>query len=164
VEQVAPITLTIATNGRTTFSVGGGNHPPVLYLIDSSSAFLVDTSGSASFGYVEEQTGGPFSDASLSGQFFFGGDAPTTGSNYMSGTVTLDGAGGVTDNGDHSGPNGLGTDTISPSSGGTYSFSTSSVPQGKGIVGTTMLSYAISGSKLIFMQTSSNPQITIIQK
>ncbi len=164
-EKISTIALTIASNGRTTITGGGGGgSPPVLYLIDSSSAFLVDTSGSASFGYVEQQTGGPFSDASLSGQFFFGGDAPTTGSNYMSGTVTVDGAGGVTGNGDHSGPNGLGTDTISPSSGGTYSFSTSSVPQGKGIVGTTMLSYVISGSKLIFMQTSSNPEITIIQK
>ena len=162
-EQVQAITLTIAPNGRTTITASGGGHSPILYLIDSSSAFLVGTDPSGTFGFIEQQTGGPFSDASLSGQYFFGGDAPTTGSNDVSGTVTADGAGNATGNSDSSGPNGLKKDVISGSNGA-YSFSTSSVPQGRGTVGPNSIAYVISGSKLIFLQTSSNPEITIVQK
>jgi hypothetical protein len=164
-EQTSAMTLTIAANGRTPVSGGTGTHPPILYLIDSNSAFLVGTDPSVSFGFIEKQTGGPFSDASLSGQFFFGGDAPTAGSQYQSGTATLDGAGGVTGSGDHSGPNGLGKDLFSPTSnGGTFSFSATSTPQGKGTVGTNSIAYVISGSKVVFMQTGQNPEVDVIQK
>jgi hypothetical protein len=163
-KQISAITLTIAANGRTTLSGGTGTHPPIFYLIDSSSAFLVGTDGSVTFGFIEKQTGGPFSDASLSGQFFFGADAPTTGSQYQSGTATLDGAGGATGSGDHSGPNGLGKDMFSPTSnGGTYSFTTGSTPQGRGTVGNS-IAYVISGSKLVFMSTSTQPEVFVIQK
>jgi len=170
-EQISAITLTIASNGRTTVSGGGGGHQPVIYLIDSNSAFLVDTSNSVSFGFIEKQTGGPFSNASLSGPVFFGGDAPNTGTSFSSGTATFDGVGGITGTSDSSGANGLKKDTFSPTSnGGTYSFSITSTPQGKGFVGmnsngTPMsIAYVISGSKLIFMNTGSNPAIFIVQK
>ena len=171
-EQVQAITLTIASDGRATVSgTGAGNHPPIIYLIDSTSAFLVGTDPSGTFGFIEEQTGGPFSDASISGLFFFGGDAPTTGSQYQSGTGTFDGIGGVPGSSDNSGPNGLKKDTFSPTSnGGTYSFSATSTPPGKGFVGTNSngtpmsIAYVISVSKIIFMNTGSNPEINIVQK
>ena len=164
-EQVTAATFIIASNGRTTISGSGvGMHPPILYLIDSNSAFIVGTDPAVSFGFLEKQTGGPFSDASISGLFFFGGDAPTTGSHYDSGTATFDGAGGITGTDDSSGPNGLRPGAISPTMGGTYSFSTSFVPQGKGNVGNNSIAYIISGSKLIFMQTGQNPEVYVIQK
>jgi len=162
-EKVQAIVFTIASTARTTIT-GGGGHPPILYLIDSTSGFLVDTSSSASTGYVEQQTGGPFSDASISGLFFFGGDAPVPGVQYQSGTATFDGAGSVNGTGNHSGPNGLGSDIISPTTGGTYSFSTTSTPLGKGTVGNNSIAYVISGSKLIFMSTGSDPEIFIVHK
>jgi hypothetical protein len=173
--QTAPAALfTIASNGRTTISgVPGGGSSPILYLIDSTSAFIVGTSSGAESGFVEQQTGGPFSNASLSGQFFFGGDAPTTGSRYQSGTVNLDGAGNINGNGDSSGPNGLKKGTISPANGGTYCISSScsppiSTPVGRGIIGAGQtnpsIAYAVSGSKIIFMSTGTDVDLFIVQK
>jgi hypothetical protein len=164
-EKVGPVTVTIAASGRATFTgTGAGNHPAIVYLIDSNTGFIVGTSGAVESGFGEKQTGGPFSNASISGPFFFGGDAPIPGVQYQSGTATFDGAGKVNGTGDNSGPNGLGTDIISPTTGGTYSFSATSTPQGKGTVGNNSIAYAISGSKLIFMSTGPSPEIFIIQK
>jgi hypothetical protein len=162
-EQIGAKTFTIAPNGRTTIS-GSGAGNPLLYLIDSNSGFLVGTDNSVSFGFVEKQTGGPFSTASFNGPFFFGGDAPTTGSSYNSGTATFDGVGGVMGNSDSSGPNGLKKDILSPSNGGTYSFSATSTPQGKGTVGPNSIAYAISGSKIVFMSTGQQPELFIVQQ
>jgi uncharacterized repeat protein (TIGR01451 family) len=164
-EQVTAATFIIASNGRTTISgSGAGMHPPILYLIDSNSAFIVGTDPAVSFGFLEKQTAGSVSTTSISGTFFFGGDAPNTGSHYDSGTAILDGAGGITGTDDSSGPNGLSKAAISPSNGGTYSFSTSFTPQGKGTVGNNSIAYVISGSKLVFMQTGQNPEVYVIQK
>lgn len=162
-EKTAAELFTIGPNGRTTISGSGtGSQQPVLYLIDSTSAFIVGTDSSVAFGFVEQQTGG-LSTASFSGPFFFGGDTPTTGSPYQSGTVSLDGAGNVNGNGDVSGPNGLKKDTISPSNGGTYSFSAVSTPQGRGTVGgPNSIAYAISGSKIVFM--GGDPEPFVVQK
>src|SRR5207302_8538616 len=164
-EQTGTVLFSVATNGRTTLSgAAAGNPPPILYLIDANSGFMVGTDTAVSFGFVESQTGGPFNTASIAGPFFFGADAPTTGSPYQSGTVTFDGVGGITGNGDDSGLNGLKKDVISPSNGGTYSFSATSTPQGKGTVGTNSIAYAISGSKIVFMSTGTNPEPYVVQK
>jgi hypothetical protein len=161
-EQTGPAVFTVASNGRTTISgLGGGN--PILYLIDANSAFLVGTDNSVAFGYLEIQTGGPFSTASISGPFFFGGDAPTTGVSYDSGTVNLDGVGTATGTDDSSGPNGLKVDVLSGINGA-YSFSNTSTPRGKGTVGTNSIAYIISGSKLVFMSTGTDPKVVVIQK
>ncbi len=168
-EQTGPATFTIASNGRTTLSgAGAGSSPPILYLVNSSSGFIIGTDGSASFGFVEQQTGGPFATASiLSGAYFFGADAPTTGARYQVGAVTLDGAGGVTGNSDVSDSTGLAIDSISPTNGGTYSFSAASIPAGKGTVGSSpnqSIAYAVSTSKIIFLSTGSDVDLFIVQK
>lgn len=156
----------IGTNGRTTLSgLPSGANPPVFYLIDSTSAFIVGTGGSAESGFVEQQTPG-LSTASFTGSFFFGADAPNTGSQYQSGTVTLN-AGNVNGTGDRSGPDGLGIDTISPANGGTYSFSSATVPIGKGTVGSApnpSIAYAVSPSKIIFMSTGTDVDLFVVQK
>jgi hypothetical protein len=165
-ENIVAITLNITPSGRATVTgAGAGNHPPIGYLIDSSSAFLVGTDPAASLGFVEKQTGGPFTNASLSGPFYFVGDAPNTGSPFDVGTATFNGAGSVTGTDNESSASGLNVSSILPTNGGTYSFSNTSVPQGKGTVGQN-LAYIISSSKLIFMNTNSgsSPEIYIIQK
>jgi hypothetical protein len=165
-EQTGSATFAVAPNGRMTVT-GLGSTPPVIYLIDSNSGFSVGTDNGVPFGFVEKQSGGPFSTASFTGPlpFFFGDDAPTTGpSSYNSGTVIFDGLGGLTGIGDGSGPNGLKKDIISPSSRGTYSFSVNSSPQGKGTVGTNSIAYAISGSKIVFMSTGTDPKMSVVQK
>ncbi len=165
-EVTGSIQFVIASSGRTTISGAAvGPKPDILYLIDSSSGFLVGTGPQVRFGYLEKQTGGPFTNASLSGGFFFGADAPTTGTRYQSGRVSLDGMGGVTGNGSHCGPNGLGADVISPSNGGTYSFSNTSMPVGKGTVGgSNQVAYVISPSKLAFLGAGAQPQLFVVQK
>jgi hypothetical protein len=46
---------------------GGGGHPPVLYIVNSTRAFLLGSNGRVESGFVESQTG-----TSLSGAFAFG--------------------------------------------------------------------------------------------
>jgi len=100
---------------------------------------------------------------------FSGGDAPTTGpSSYDSGTVIFDGLGGITGNGDGSGPSGLKKDVIGGSNG-TYSFSASSIPQGQGSISTEQRAYVISSSKIVMMRwvnsaVLKDPELYIIQK
>jgi hypothetical protein len=167
-EQTASAIFTVAPNGRMTVT-GLGSNPPVIYLIDSNSGFSVGTDNGVPFGFVEKQTGGPFSTASFTGPFFFGGDAPTTGpSSYDSGTVIFDGLGGITGNGDGSGPSGLKKDVIGGSNG-TYSFSASSIPQGQGSISAEQRAYVISSSKIVMMRwvnsaVLKDPELYIIQK
>ena len=159
-ESIQTVTLSIAPNGRVT-SVGA----PVIYLFDSTAGFVVSADSLPSSGFVEKQTGGPFTTASISGAFFFGGAAPNIGFAYESGVATLDGLGGITGNGHSSGPNGLKTTAISPATGGTYAFSSASTPAGKGTVGVPgTIAYAISGSKLVFFSPDQKPELFVAQK
>ncbi len=74
--QVPPSqgTYTVAANGAVTFS-GGGN-PPAGFLISQNKAFMVSTGPNTDFNWMEPQTGGPFSNASMSGSYAAGSLAP----------------------------------------------------------------------------------------
>jgi VCBS repeat protein len=160
-EQVFSATLTIGANGRMTVSGVGITNPPVFYLVGASGGFLVGTDSHTGSGFLEQQSGGPFSDASFSGQFFFGTGEPIPSASYDSGTVSFDGIGGLTGDQDSSAPDGLSNKSLA---GGAYSFSTSSVPVGKGTVGKNSLAYAVSGSRVILLDTSASPKLTVVQK
>jgi hypothetical protein len=162
-EVSGPAVFSVDATGRMTV-MGLGSTPPIIYLIDSNSGFSVGTDNGVPFGYVERQTSSVFQTSSISGSFFFGGDAPTTGAQYQSGTASFNAPAGGTSsiNGkaDDSGPNGLKTENIS----GGYSFSVSSTPPGKGTVGTNSIAYAISVTKIVFMSTGTDPEIFVGQK
>ena len=158
-ELTQNVVLNIAPNGRMT-STGA----PVFYLIDSISGFIVSADALPSYGFVEKQTGGPFSTASINGAFFFGGEGPTTGSSYDSGEANFDGLGSVLGTDDGSGKNGLTREVISPATWGAYSFTSTSTPPGKGTVGPNSIAYVISGSKVVFMSTGQQPKLVIVQK
>jgi hypothetical protein len=67
------------TTGRTTVSIplsDGTTYAPVMYLVASNEAFLIGTDPGVSFGFVQGQTGGPFSAASLSGTYAGGSLSP----------------------------------------------------------------------------------------
>lgn len=173
--------FTIAPSGRMTGTGEGlGNKPPIIYLIDLTQGFIVGTDPYASSGYVQQQTGGPFSTSSLSGQAFFGGRAPATGSSYDSGTVSfVSSSGTITGTDDSSSPNFASNCTQNCGSGlhpnsafsnnGTpvpYTFSATSsftpTAPGQGLFGNNILAYIVSVSplKVIFMQigaTTQNP-------
>ena len=98
---------TVAANGALTFS-GGGN-PPAGFLISQNKAFWVSAGNSPDFGWWEPQSGGPFSNASISGTYAAGSLAPldyVNASNEVD-VGPADGLGTLTLNGDSSGAGGL---------------------------------------------------------
>ena len=121
-----PITLSIAANGRAVVS-GVGNPQPVIYLIGTNFAVYLDGDSRVGFGYIQQQIGGPFSNASLSGRFFFGASAPVLGGSFDGGSVSLNGGGTLTGTDDSvSEANGLQSSTAI--TGVSYSFSSTSSP------------------------------------
>jgi len=135
----------------------------VLYGIGTDSAVILLTNSSVPFGYVYQQTGGPFTDASLSGPVFFGGAAVTPGASDVVGTGTFDGAGGLTITIDIQHP-----DNQSPSLPITLSYS---VTPANGKVTSTfansssgLVGFVVSNSKVLFIPTAnSNPQAIFMQ-
>ncbi len=163
-ETIGQAAFTIAPNGRMTgLGQGLGNNPPIVYLVDQTQGFLVGTDPYASSGYVQQQTGGPFSTASTSGQAFFGGSAPAAGSSYDSGTITFESSSStITGTDDGSSPAFL--SMLATPVPYTFSANSSFTPTapGQGLFGNTVLAYIISASplKVIFMQmgaTAQNP-------
>lgn len=157
-------TLTIAANGRATNS----DNSLVFYLIGTDSAFFAAGSkysgapGPATFGYVQQQTGGPFTASSLSGQAFFGVGAPVPGSEFDTGVATFDGIGTMTINVDSQGEEGGESSetgafsyTISPSSTGKVTLTSIPAGNGGGLVG-----FVVSGSKFVLISTDTDPSST----
>ena len=68
-EQGQSITFNVAANGRATVGGGSGN-APIFYFINSSAGYLVGTDNTDVFGYLQQQSGAPYSNASLSGTYF----------------------------------------------------------------------------------------------
>jgi hypothetical protein len=89
-----------ATTGRaTTTATAGPLTEPILYVIDptatnSPAAFYLGVSPSGQSGTIEQQTGGPFTVASFSGNYL-GGSLPLVLTSVLneSGLVTADGDG-----------------------------------------------------------------------
>ncbi len=171
-EQSSSALFTIGSNGRMTIT-GVGNNPPIFYLTGPSGGFLVGTDQSAVFGRLAKQTGTPFSTSTITGQFFFGGQASTNGSPYDSGTVNFTPGtpnGTITGTDDSSSP--ANNNSSCPTNCGgsldpnssianngstpTYSFSTGSTVQGQGTVGTDSIAYIISPTQVIFLQTGQS--------
>ncbi|HEV2298741.1 MAG TPA: hypothetical protein VGR72_09520 [Candidatus Acidoferrales bacterium] len=155
-------TYSVASDGRVTLFSAGKN-PPVLYLINTNTAFLVGTGGAAELGFVEPQTGSNFSNASLNnGMFFFGAEDPSgTGVTMDSGTMTITNStasfSGTTDS---SSPGGL---THGQAFSGNYSVTSN----GTGTFGTSGVLIFISMSKFIFIDESTgntNPSVTVVEQ
>ena len=151
-ETNGPALFTIAPSGRMIGTGAGlGNYPPIVYLVDPTQGFIVGTDNFVSSGYFQQQTGGPFSTSSFSGQAFFGGSAPGAGSSYDSGTVSF-----VSSNGS----------AISNGTPVPYTFSATSsfmpTAAGQGLLGNNVLAYIVSVSplKVIFMQLGATAQNT----
>jgi hypothetical protein len=71
-------TYEVEPNGRVTLSSATqtcGGTPPVFYLSGPNAGFIVDASPGVDTGYIEPQTGGPYTNATLTGNFFGGLEA-----------------------------------------------------------------------------------------
>jgi hypothetical protein len=121
-------TYSNAANGRITFLTGATTQ--VTYIADDSvgGGFNLDSASTVGLGRLQTQTGGPFSDATLSGNYSFGNVDPTNaGHQLQSGIATADGSGhlGITEYDSGARPNsavqtpalGNGIDYIVPSNG-----------------------------------------------
>jgi hypothetical protein len=150
-------TYAVASNGRVTLT--GGSNPPVLYLYGQNQGFLVGTDPDATFGILEPQAAGPFSNASFSGAYTFGIENPSASTVTMdSGVVTAEGNGNAAGTSDQSSSTGL---AQNQSFNFTYAFQANGV----GNVGSGTTAVLISGNKLVFINnTSTNPTITVVEK
>jgi hypothetical protein len=77
------LTYSVASNGRVAISGGTGSQP-ILYVVDTNKAFFLDTGGSVGLGFLEPQSGGPFSSLSIRGQYFFGVEPPAVTASTVS--------------------------------------------------------------------------------
>lgn len=147
----------VASNGRVMTT--GSNSPPVLYLYGQNQGFLVGTDPDVTFGIVEPQAAGPFSDASLSGAYMLGTENPSASTVPLeSGAVTADGSGNATGTSDQSSSAGLAQNQP-------VSLTYSIAADGTGTFGIDTTAILISGNKLVFISnTSANPTITVVEK
>lgn len=67
-------TFSIASNGRVTLT--GPSNPPIIYLAQANHGFMIGTNTAVDFGDLDAQTGGPFSNSSLSGTYVGGSEQP----------------------------------------------------------------------------------------
>ena len=152
------LTYSVAANGRIT--IAGANSPLAGYLLSPASAFLMETSGGTNAGFVEVQSGGPFSSASVSGNYIFGVAPPAVPASVLaSGVATSTGTGTLNITADQSGPLGLALDQGITASG----FSIASNGVGTDSAGDVI--YMISSTKAVLINGSAAaPDVVIIQQ
>jgi hypothetical protein len=151
--QTYTATYTVnATTARTPIT-SGSTTKAILYLVSNAKAFVLGTDASASSGIVEAQSGSPFTNASLKGNYL-GGTIPWTNppgdSIYVVSLVAADGNGNVQITSDLSGrPSGLMSNVAVP---GTYSVDTT----GRAVItvtgdSTVKIFYVVSPIKTVFL-------------
>ena len=154
-------TYTIAANGAASFS-GGGN-TPAGFLISGNKAFMVSIGSNPDIYWLEPQTGGPFSNASMAGTYGGGSLAPM---DYVNGrnevdVISADGIGTLTVSDDQSNSGGLGQDL-----GGIASYSVASngrgTGQGQGDPAPGVL-YMISPTRWVILQPKSDADVEVLQ-
>ena len=172
-EHIQSQPFSIGSTGRTTLSGGGGKNP-IFYLVDSTQGFAVGTDNNGFSGYIQKQTGGPFSNTTVPANAFFGGSAANVGSGFDSGAVAFNTtAGTISGTDDSSTPsgsdcsqcngNGLEPNNSISNGGGTaatYAFASVSnssytfapTAAGQGVLGNGLLGYIVSPTKIVFMQ------------
>jgi hypothetical protein len=89
--------------GRGTLTITGDPKVKTIYFEKPNKVFIMDTNTGAQFGVAEAQAAGPFSNASVSGNYFFG-DLPSPVSTVSSasggcGVLTANGAGSTSGGG-----------------------------------------------------------------
>ena len=152
------LTYSVAANGRVTIT--GANSPLGGYLVSPTAAFLMETSGGTNAGFVEVQSGGPFSAASVSGNYIFGVAPPAVPASVLaSGDATSTGNGTLNITADQSGPLGLAWAQALAASG----LNIASNGVGTDSAGDAI--YMISPTKAVLISTSSAaPDVVIIQQ
>ena len=156
---------TIASDGRV--SLVGGAHPAVYYLYGTNEGFEVGTGPDSSFGFLENQSAGPFTNSSISGAYSLGSENPSESVIQMaSGVILANGSAGspaLSGTIDESGPLGL---TPGVPFAGSYSAGSNGVGNisvnGAPITDTLIV---ISPTKLVFFENGNkNPVIFVLEQ
>jgi len=79
--------------GRGTLTIAGDPNVKTIYFEQPNKVFIMDTNTGAQFGVAEAQAAGPFSNASVSGDYFFGGPGTVSSASGGCGVLTANGAG-----------------------------------------------------------------------
>lgn len=105
------VSFAVDTNGRATWNWAVFGAPFIMYLVAPNTGFILqynDPGSSVFFGFFEPQTGGPFTNASLNGEYFGGAIAPaTSGVDYGNGLQRYHGDGTWSGIGNNAGPDGM---------------------------------------------------------
>lgn len=152
-------TYAIASNGRVS-ATGVFPNAPVIYLSGSNQGFIVAGGTSAPLGIVEPQAAGPYSNGSVSGSYFFGTE--TAGCSCVpeeSGVATANGTGALTGTLDAVRTGAL-FQPNQPLPVSAYSVSA----DGTGNVGAGTALIVISPNKFLYLDSSINPAVTLLEK
>lgn len=163
-EATGSFTFNIAATGRTTLTSGSSELPQVIYLVNATQGFSVtaNAAGLAVFsGYVQKQTGSPYSNTTVPATAFVGGGAPNSGSPYDVMAVTFNTAGatisGFDDDSSPNNDNGLNPNEAIQSVPYSFAAFSNSVgtftptTTGQGIIANDVLAYIISPTQMVFM-------------
>lgn len=168
-------TYAVASAGRVVLTPSGGSNI-VFYLYRPNEGFLLDEGSNPGTGRIESQTSGTYSNASLTGNYYFGtvpmaaapsgsgSSAAAPSLNYSSGVAVADGSGNVTLTVD---TNSSGVVTSGTPTTDTYSVASN----GRGTLGTNAsiptqtIFYIVSPTKYYYLSvpatTPGNPTIGI---
>jgi hypothetical protein len=169
-KSLTGITYSVASSGRMT--VVGGSNPPIFYLATPNQAFILSGDSTVETGFVQSQTGSPFSNSSASGTYAFGAVDPQHANvSDNSGVATFDGVSAITGTSDDNSrgslsPNGTFNQTYSVDSTGL-----GHIPSGCTITATSTtcqtVFYVISPTRAVVMDvspTNTNPNIQVADK
>jgi hypothetical protein len=150
------------TTGRVTlksFSGQFGKFPPVFYLVNSNQGFVVGTDPAVTSGYLEQQTGSPFTTGSVIGSHAGGTVSPITSAVTNAASWLLaDGRGNINGTGNTSGPGGPAPQNF------TYTYTVDST--GRAVVqntGSTIgILYVVSPQKFVMLPTTdASPALSV---
>ncbi len=172
--QSATGTYSVASNGRVTLAGGGGGGAPIIYLVGANKGLLLFTDGSTpghvESGFLEPQTGSPFSGSSTHTTYAFGTIQPDElNVNDEAGVAIFNGAGNITGTNDKNQSNG--TLIANQPITGTYSIDST----GLGVIpanctlGTNCgnFFFVISPTKIVLLgadQTNTDPELEVAEQ
>ncbi len=166
-QQTSSGTYAIDSSGQKTgrvtlsgFSAQFPTTPPVLYLYGSNSAYVVGTDAEVSEGIMEPQSGGPYSNSSVSGNYAGGSIWPVLSSITNSVTsLFANGAGNMSGSQFVSGSQGPGgPNQLTLTYTGVSSAGRGVVMQGANQYG---IVYVVSPSKVVLLPVGNNPALSV---
>jgi len=155
-QQTSQGTYSVASNGRVTLS-GFGGSPPILYLTNTNTAFVLGQTNSVAFGNLESQSASPpFNNLSILGTYLGGTINPAQSPVVDSVAYLLaDGGGNMTGVAYTSGPSGPGSENLAAS------YQVSSTGRAVLTGNPAGFMYVVSASKVVLLPTGNTPALSV---